>query len=229
MNSSRTILSLGYGLLLACFAGVPAVADEDLPQTTPEGLELLSGTKVRAAYAKPGATLEPYTKVALVDCYVAFHKDWQRDYNQDASMERRIDADDMEKIKAALAEEFKKVFTEELEEGGYEVVDHTGYDVLIVRPALYNLEVTAPDVQSASRSRSYVTSAGSMTLYMELYDSVTGDIIAKVIDPQASDRGIGFEANRVTNRAEADRILRKWATLLISHLGTVEQATGKDT
>ena len=229
MNSSRTVLSLASGLLLVCFAGLCAVAEEDLPQTTPDGLELLSGTKVRAAYAKPGATLEPYTKVALVDCYVAFHKDWQRDYNRDASLERRIDADDMEKIKAALAEEFKKVFTDELEEGGYEVVDHTGYDVLIVRPALYNLEVTAPDVQSASRSRSYVTSAGSMTLYMELYDSVTGDIIAKVIDPQASDRGIGFEANRVTNRAEADRILRKWATLLISHLGAVEQATGKDT
>ena len=132
----------------------------------------------------------------------------------------------MEKIKSALADEFRKVFTEELEEGGYEVVDVTGEDVLVVRPALMNLDVTAPDIATASRSRTYVTSAGSMTLYVELYDSVTGDIIAKVIDPQASDRGsFGFEANRVTNRAEADRILRKWAGLLRSHLGTVQDAT----
>jgi hypothetical protein len=65
-----------------------------------------------------------------------------------------------------------------------------------------------------------------MTLYMELYDSVTGDIIARVLDPQAADRG-GFtmEASRVTNKAEADRILRKWASLLRSHLGTVQEAT----
>jgi len=105
-------------------------------------------------------------------------------------------------------------------------VDHTGDDVLIVRPALINLDVTAPDVQSASMTRTYVSSAGSMTLYMELYDSVTGDIIAKVMDPEASDRGgIGMAANRVTNKAEADRILRKWAALLRSHLGTVRDAT----
>ena len=226
MNASRFCPALFAVPLLACFAALGTSADDELPQTTPDGLELLSGTKVRAAYAKPGATLEPYTKVALVDCYVAFHKDWERDYNRDASFERRVDADDMEKIKSALAEEFRKVFTEELEEGGYEVVDDTGDDVLVVRPALYNLEVTAPDITTASRSHTYVTSAGSMTLYMELYDSVTGDIIAKVIDPQASDRGsFGFEANRVTNKAEADRILRKWAGLLRSHLGSVGDAT----
>src|SRR5690606_1770377 len=150
--------------------------------------------------------------------------------NRDASFDRRVNADDMERIKSALAEEFRKVFTEELGKGGYEVVDHTGDDVLIVRPSLINLDVTAPDVMSASRSRSYVTSAGSMTLYMELYDSVTGDIIAKVIDPEAADRGgFAMQANRVTNKAEADRILRKWARLLSSHLGTVGDATRQPT
>ena len=65
-----------------------------------------------------------------------------------------------------------------------------------------------------------------MTLFMELYDSVSGSIIARIFDPQAADRGgIAMQANSVTNRAEADRILRKWAQLLGDHLGTVEDAT----
>ena len=225
----RTTTTIRYRAALAALLGLsvmPLMAADELPTSTPDGLELLSGTKVKAVYAKPGATLEPYTRVALLDCYVAFRKDWDRDYNRDASFDRRVHADDMERIKSALAEEFRKVFTEELTKDGYEIVDHTGDDVLIVRPALVNLDVTAPDVMSASRSRAYVTSAGSMTLYMELYDSVTGDIIAKVIDPEASDRGsFAMEANRVTNKSEADRILRKWAGLLGSHLGTVGDAT----
>jgi hypothetical protein len=230
MNLRRSISSFFACFSLAMLAGpgifAGALAADELPATTPDGLELMSGTKVRAVYAKPGATLEPYTKVALLDCQVAFRKNWERDYNRDASFDRRVHADDMERIKSALAEEFKKVFTDELTKGGYEIVDYTGDDVLIVRPALVNLDVTAPDVMSASRSRSYVTSAGSMTLYMELYDSVTGDIIARVLDPEAADRGgFAMEANRVTNRAEADRILRKWAGLLRSHLGTVQEAT----
>jgi Protein of unknown function (DUF3313) len=230
MNSTSTGMMIRHWVAvvaLTALAGLPAVADDELPATTPDGLELLSDTKVYAAYAKPGATLEPYTKVALLDCYVAFRKNWERDYNRDVrELDRRVNADDMEKIKARLAEEFKIVFTDELAKGGYEVVDHTGDEVLIVRPALVNLDVTAPDVQSASMSRTYMSSAGSMTLVMELFDSVTGDIIARVLDPQASDRGgFAMEGNRVTNKAEADRILRKWAGLLRSHLGVVEDAT----
>ncbi len=227
-NTLRGITGVLASLALVLLAGTLAFAADELPATTPDGLELLSGTKVKAVYAKPGATLEPYTKVALLDCYVAFRKNWDRDYNRDVSLDRRVHADDMERIKSALADEFRKIFTDELQKGGYEVVDHTGDDVLVVRPALYDLDVTAPDVRSASMTRTYVSSAGSMTLYMELYDSVSGDIIAKVIDPEAADRGgFAMQANRVTNKAEADRILRKWAGLLRSHLGTVGEATKK--
>ena len=74
-------------------------------------------------------------------------------------------------------------------------------------------------------TRGVVASAGQMTLFMELYDSSTGDIIARVIDPQAADRG-GFAmmASSVTNTAEAKRIIRKWAETLRSHLGELDKA-----
>ena len=212
-------------MLMVLVGGVALAADE-IPQTTPEGMVLRDHTDSRVVYAMPGATLDQYTKVALLDCYVAFRKDWEHDYNRDATLDRRIHADDMEKIKKALADEFKKIFTEELEtEGGYEIVDHTGDEVLVVRPAIINLEITAPDV-GAGYGHVIVESAGQMTLFMELYDSVSGSIIARVLDAQASDRHFAFEANRVTNKREADLILRQWADALRGHLGTVKETTG---
>ena len=206
-------------MLLAVSAPLPAAAD-DVPQTTPEGLVLLKQTRSRIVWAAPGASLEQYSRVALIDCYVAFEKDWQKDYNRDVTLDRRVSSQDMEEIKVLLAEEFRKIFTEELTEAGHEVVDHTGDDVMIIRPALINLEVTAPDVSSAF-TRVITESAGEMTLYMEFYDSVTGALFARILDAQADDR-IAQQANRVTNRAAARRILQEWARELAGHLGEVK-------
>jgi hypothetical protein len=101
------------------------------------------------------------------------------------------------------------------------VVDNTGPEVLLLRPAIINLDVTSPDTMSAGFSTTVVASAGQMTLYMELYDSASSTLLARVIDPQAGREG--GVANRVTNTAEADQILRRWADLLSKHLGDLKQ------
>ena len=62
-------------------------------------------------------------------------------------------------MKAGLAAEFKKVFTDELQnKGGYQVVTTAAPDVLVLRPALLNVEVNAPDLmdRQASMPRSCV-------------------------------------------------------------------------
>ena len=230
MKSIRPIPSI-FALLFAVVLGSVAAAAEPLPETSPEGMVLMKDTKLRIVYAMPGATLDQYTKVILLDCYVAFRKDWQKDKNREAiGLGGRVSTDDMEKIKKKLADGFKKVFTEELQtKGGYEIVDQPGDDVLIVRPAIVNLDVTAPDIQSAAMTRSVVASAGQMTLFLELYDSSTGAIIARVIDPEAADRG-GFAmvANSATNTVEAEQIIRKWADTLRSHLGELDKTVTKE-
>jgi hypothetical protein len=74
-------------------------------------------------------------------------------------------------------------------------------------------------------SSNWVSSAGEMTLYMELYDSATSELLARVIDPEA-DRSMGaMAANRVTNTAAADRIISRWAELLSNHLGDIKKTT----
>ncbi len=220
-RSIAITLMAGFLVILAA----PGRAADQMPQTTPEGMELIKQTKSRVVYAMPGATLDAYTKVALIDCYVAFEKNWERDYNRSASFGMRVRPDDMEAIKQSLAEEFKKVFTEELTKAGHEVVDHTGADVLILRPAIINLDVSAPDVKTAGFSEVVVRSAGSMTLYMELLDSTTSATIARVIDAEADPDDFAQHANSVTNKAAADRVLRRWASELASHLGAAQEDT----
>ena len=199
-----------------------SVLADDYPDVTTDGLPRLKDTKVAAAYLRPGADLGEYDKVAMLEAYVAFRKNWQRDYNREAIHGDRISDKEVLEIREALADEFAKVFTEELStKGGHRMVTEGGTGVLIIRPAIVNLDITAPDTMSAGRSRTFTASAGQMTLYMELYDGLTGDIIARVIDPRAIDDGYIHYSNRVTNKAEADRILRRWARLLNEHLAEV--------
>lgn len=227
----KAIGSMRYLLVLICALSLaPAVVmakEESLPEKTKNGLVLKTQTKNRVVYAAPGATLDQYTKIWLVDCYVAFEKNWERDYNMDTvGLEQRVNTDDMTRIKNDLAAEFKKVFTKQLEDGGYQLVEKAADDVLIVRPAIINLNVTAPDLER-SFATNVVQSAGSMTLYMELYDSATNAQIAEIYDAEADNEGFAQQADRVTNKAAADRILRKWADALRSHLGAVQSSMSK--
>lgn len=121
----------------------------------------------------------------------------------------------MAKIKIELASLFVKVFSETLEEGGYDLVLETGEDVLLIRPAIIGLDIVAPETTSTTTTRTYSETAGEMTLHMELYDSVSGDILAKALD-RKEDRKTGYFEwqDRITNRAAANRILKEWANVL---------------
>jgi len=229
LNWSEITCKLLFILSFITFVSGPLHAKEKLPEVSSDGLHLVHHTKLRVVYMKPGVNLDKYDEVKILDCFVQFEKNYQRDYNlNEIGLQGRVTTKDMDDIKTALAAEFKKVFTEQLEKGGQEVVDTVGPNVLLLRPAIINLNVTAPDVMQAGIENTYVASAGQMTLYMELYDSATSELIGRVVDPEAGQEGgLAFNANRVTNTAEADQILRRWADLLSSHLGDVKNQPGK--
>lgn len=215
-----------FGALLALSLGPAAAAKEKLPEVDSNGLHLMHDSKLRIVYKLPDAELSGYSKVILVDAYVAFRKNWLRDRRDESIDPLAISKKDMETLKTRVAKEFHDEFVKELEKKGYAVVDKTatGPDVLIVRPAIINLDIAAPDVGMAQTHTYFVRSAGQMTLYAELYDSHTSQMIAKVIDPEADNMwagGGGVRANRVTNKAAADEIIRKWADVLASHMQEV--------
>jgi hypothetical protein len=212
--------------LTLLLVSVPALAKkQELPEVTEDGLHRVPDSRMAIVYAKPGADLSGYESVQLLDAYVAFRKNWERDQRSRSADPLRVTSKDIEEIKGNLAEGLHAVFKEVLEEGGYPVVDQAGDKVLLVRPAIINLDINAPDTMHAGRTKTYTDSAGEMTLYVELFDSVTGDLIAKALDRKADRNNAGYYTwtNSVTNRAEANRILKGWANILLTALNEARQ------
>ena len=215
----RTLLvSLVVSVLAAC-----AAAPSGYPSVSTDGLQLLPHTTLAAVYMKPGADLSQYDKIALLDTYVSFAKNWQRDYNEEATFEDQVSDKDMQTIRENVAKEFTREMTKVLSsQDGRQFVTTGGAGVLILRPAIVNLQVTAPDLMTPGMEQTLVASAGSMTLYLELLDGKTGDLIARIIDPEAADdAGMAQVANGVTNTADFDRVVQRWAQLLNSHMAQV--------
>jgi hypothetical protein len=106
-------------------------------------------------------------------------------------------------------------------------VDIAAPDVLVLRPALLNVEVSAPDLMTPGINATVVRSAGQMTLFLELWDSTTNTLLARVMDAEADNDAFAKQANRVTNVQAADRILRDWAHELRERLDMVQGKSDK--
>lgn len=228
MSRSTTLRRIAASTLI-CFALALAPqtsgAKEKPPQVTKDGLELKKETKQRLVYARPGATFTQFSRVALVDCEVQFSQTWLRDYNNSQrDTSRKISSKDLDKAKTHLAAQFTKIFTDALTKGGYQVVDTSApaaADVLVLRPALINIAVSAPDLMSAGRSATFAESSGEMTLYLELLDGGSGMALARVVDAGADPERYGQRQSSVSNKAAADRLLTSWAEELVKKLDLV--------
>ena len=209
------LIGLASLTALAIMLGCASTATPP-PATTPDGLELVSSDKHSAVYIKPDAQLTIYETFGVVPCKVAFRKNWQRD---------------IDRIKTDLGEECTTFFTNALtEEPAYNLVTEwqQGEDVLLVFPNIVNLDITSPDLSSPNMSRSYSASAGSMTLYLELIDAETSEVLVRAYDSKADPETFVNYASRITNRQAADRILSGWATRLRAAMDRTLRAPAED-
>ncbi len=229
----QTVYRLKFTLIMVLGLTVSsaAMASNDLPEITEEGLLLLKDTKMALVYAAPGANLKGYHRIILLEPHIAFKKNWQRDQN-DSSVNRvrGVRDKDMEDIKTRLAQEFGEVFAEVLQANdGYEIVEDAAQDVLIIRPAIINLDVTTPKTMATAGNRSYAKTAGEMTLYLEVYDSETNALIAKAMD-RKDDRNSGWMKWQTSgsNKQAARQILHEWAQILRDALDEANAAMNSE-
>ncbi len=214
MVISQTVTRINQlALLLVLWA--PAAFSDENPDISFDGLERIEDAKVAMAYIDPEADFSVFKRVAILDPFVSFRSNWRRDQNR--SRTRNLRPADVERIKTDVSALLRDVFIERLQaDGGYEVVNETGEDVLLLRPAIIELNITVPDQQRAGRSRTYTASAGAATLYIELFDSVSGDIIGRAADRRTARRAGGHLtwSSRITNTQEARRMFGRWADKL---------------
>jgi hypothetical protein len=214
------ITILVIGLLVA----LSASARDKAPPAIIDGLTLVPDTQLGLVYAEPNADLSVYDNLLLLDAQVAFKKNWRRDTNQNKPY--HVTADEMQKIKADVSALFREIFTRELQSAGFELVSQQSPDTLIIRPAILDLNVNSPDIPSTRNTRNITESAGDMTLYLELRDSITGDVLAKAMDFQFDRSNITtFMLDRTRNERAARQLLTNWAQVLVNGL----QETGVST
>ncbi len=198
----------------AFLAAVPALAKK-YPDLSEDGLERTKSKRVDALYWSPDADLSRYQRVHIADIEVEFRDNWQRDQNRSRrGTTDRVTDEHAEEIRTELARDMRDIFTEELEAGGYSVVEDSGADVLLLQPSIVELDVFAPDVRQKQpgRGSSFTEQPGRMTLNLDLADSSSQDVLGRMIDQRGGRTAHVQRTNSVTNRAEAQRVLRSWAT-----------------
>lgn len=216
-------IALSSVALLAC-----STTETSAPTVASDGLVLLPDTKFQEVYRDPNAELNGYTEIGLAPCKVAFKKNWVRDQNSNRmDLSNRVTQKDVDKIKDELSSACDEKFRAALlEDPAYTIVDAfaEGEHVLVLHPSIVNLDINAPDIRTAGMSRTYTTSSGEMTLKLELEDATTGATIARAIDKR---RGMDTSrlqwSSSVSNAAEANRTLTRWAKILREGLDEARQ------
>jgi hypothetical protein len=179
-----------------------------------DGLQRVPVKGVSLAYKRPDATLAGYKRVVIEPVEVRFHKSW----NPTQSGSRLpLSAAAREDIRTGLAKLVREQFEKALAaQGRYPVVNAAGADVLKLRISIANLYVNAPEAASGgSPSYNFSMSAGEMTLFLELFDSESGQILARVVDRQEGrSPNMVRMANGVSNVAAAEGIAAEWARIM---------------
>jgi hypothetical protein len=204
--------------LLATLA--PRVALAQKPPQEWDGLVRVKSKTLENVYVRPNVEFKAYKKVRLDPAHVAMDKNWDPNSGK-IGLRGGMSSDDVQRIREELAKVFREVFAERLAKSGYPLVETGGDDVLLVQPAVIDVYINAPDTVNTT-SRSYVLNAGRMTLVMQLADSVTGQLLARVVDTKEASNTRGIQiANSVTNSAEARAAIGQWADALCKALDTL--------
>jgi len=205
-----------YLIVLIFTIIAPLTASAEEVNTQFENLVRVDDSSAAAAYIDPQADFSVFDSVMILDTFVAFRSNWQRDQRR-GTRGTRISTADMDRIKTRVSELFNSVLVDAMEaDNGFKVVSEPDYNVLLIRAAIIDLDVTAPDTSTPGRSRTFTADSGAATLYIELYDSVSGQIIGRAIDRQAArNQGSTMRwTTRASNTTDARRVFRRWATQL---------------
>ena len=196
------------------------------PAISPAGLHRATFSRLSVVYLAPNVDLGIYNEIMLMEPVVRFRKNREgteisEGHGLDASPEVIL------AVRKKMASEFRKVFAEKLENGGYDIVQKEAFDVLLVRPAIINLEVSFPEDAESSDVEAIVRSAGELTLFLEAFDSVTGEVLARGMDlKETTDMGgdgaglVFFRSDLEPEKDQAliDYAFNDWADSLVKSL-----------
>jgi hypothetical protein len=191
-------LAAGLMLLLPVVHAAPP-SDREV-EVSEDGLVRVPSRHKVGVYRAPGVSFTQYRRIVIEPIPVAFKPEWER-RNPNATPELR------ERMQKQFAQSFREELIEELvERGGYSLAEDVAPDVLRIDASIVDLDYVVPDTESTPGVQTYVRSAGSMKLVIELRDAASGVLIGRVIDYEKARE---YEINQQMQRADPVTIARE--------------------
>ncbi len=212
------------GALLSCVALLPMSALA-LQYPDREGLVEVEGKTLDQAWLRPGVDLSVYDKVLVEPVSLSFKADWQRDINRSQrSPARKLSNADVAKIEARTRADFDQGFADQLRRAGYQLVSNAGPDVLVLQPALSELYINDPAVETVGRSEIFVTHAGQATLTIKAIDGASGSLLGATIDHRKTrDHNVIKRSSPVFTHADLRELFADWGRIVATDLHHLHQ------
>jgi len=198
-------------LILGLVLAAGCAADRPPEEITADGLVRVPSRSAGGVYRAPEASFLQYRRIILEPPSIGFIKDWREKHPEVSDAEfARIRAESVHLFRDEFSREFVK-------RGPYTFADDPAADVLLVIPAIEDLDIVAPDGGVEAGTRTYTNGPVSMKVTGDLRDSLTGKVVGRVTMFQPAER-YGFNelriANRVTNAHEQRDVFSRWSRLV---------------
>ena len=215
------LAGLTAGALTACASGPAMIEDGPGAEVTVDGLHKVANSAFRDAWVKPSADFRAYSAVVLDPVDISYRRKPKSTKYSTGSGNFALTDDQMARMKRY----FRDVFTAELTRSPhYGITDSAGPAVLRLTPSIIDLRVKVPTELTPDRGRIYVTNVGNMTLMLELRDSLSGELLARVADRREARISGGFDlrlSTSVSNTNAVKSVFRRWAEILRTRLDAV--------
>ena len=180
------MLTLGISLTSGCSTTAPMIDTSPDAEVTFDGLTKVEGSSADEAWARADLDLSMYSRIILQGAGIEYRPDGEsRRTSMVRSSAKHFEVTDSQKerLGSVVAEAFLKELGQSQK---YTIVSEPGPDVLLVRGALLDVVSYVPP-ETVGRSEIYLRSVGEATLVLELRDSTTDAILARVVDRRAAE------------------------------------------
>jgi hypothetical protein len=196
-------------------------------EITHDGLVRVRWSRYKYAWLKPNADFGRYSRVMMDPVSVAYKRPPRETEGRRNPHGGNFALSDGQM--ADMKRYFSEVFEKELSKlENFTLVDAVGPQTLRVEAAIIDLVVNVPTRPSGGE-RVFTTSAAQMTLVMEVRDSITGEILARVADRRDTQSGSGAVSDLTystpaTNVGALRLLFKRWAQILATRLDAIHGA-----
>jgi hypothetical protein len=198
-------------LVSICALSAGCTASRPPEEMTDDGLVRVPSRSVAGVYRAPGASFVPYRRIVLEPPTISFAHDWQKNHPE-------VSAAELQRIRTEAAALFRDEFTRELiDRGPYEFTDELAADVIIVNPAIEDMDIPAPDAGVSPGERAYTTGPVKMKVTGDLRDAATGKLVGRLTIFEGNERYSFNElrqASRATNAHDQRIAYARWSRIL---------------